>query len=688
MDSQDLGKQSADKASNITKKVLNGGGKAAGKAGRKLIKMLASFIKKLTVALLKALAAFLGPWGCLIFIAIIVTLVVISAIPFADWFLKGGSRTESEKQIDYQYEQSYKTAARKSVSELDSIEADADWKEALINTAAPSWGIPAALVRYQMMMNNEKVDLSDYDPEEFINFFKPTFMYTEITDDVKRTKTITTCVIPTAPPAPPAPVATPRPTSTPTRTQPPRGRVTSINRADTLGLNRSISLAVATPITTINRADTLGQNRSISLAVATPITTTTQSGDTTVTETIVETPLPSHKILSKIMYSYGSMDINPLKRYYPGGDTNPTTKWETPTTTTSGNCSTSTYVQYDKTTVDDRYVPYMEINGPQFQSIFTANGVKEKDMKLIYEFIKAADPSWNQSQYMGEPMSGFIPGVAQVSEDVRRYEPLLRQYAELNGVLDQLDIIMALIMQESGGRSLDVMQSSESCGLPANTITDPEISIKCGMKHFASVFASAGGDIKLTLQSYNFGGGFIGYCKTRGGYSKENAIAFSQMWAERKGWDRYGDVDYVEHVMRYFNATSGIEVSSEGQIFDVQAALNIMTKYTGMPYKWGGKSPSTSFDCSGLMAYTFSQLGINMSGNAATQYNRTYPISANEAKPGDLVFWSTYKVAPSHVGMYVGNDKFFNSNSKGVGYSSVSSWNKKYPFLGFRRIIR
>ncbi|MEK5183399.1 bifunctional lytic transglycosylase/C40 family peptidase [Paenibacillus sp. FSL P4-0288] len=661
MDSQDVGKQSADQAAGIAKKVLNGGGKAAGKIGKKMMKMLYAFIKKLSIAIIKSLAALLGPWGCLIFLVIVIVLVVISAVPFADWFMKGGTRSQSDIEADFKYEQSFKTAASKSVAELNSIEADPEWIAALINTATPSWGIPAALVRYQILMNDKKVNLADYDPEVIINNFKPSFYYTTISDDIKRTKKIKTCVVPTPTPRPPTPVPTPKGSSVP-------GHI----------------------VTGFNRADSLGGNISISLAVAKPTETTSVSGNTTITETIEETMLPAHDVLSQVMFSYGSIEINPLKRYYPGGDANPNDKWEPSTTTTSGNCSTSTFIQYEKTTVDDRYTPNLDINGPQFDSIFIANGVKEKDIKLIYEFIKAADPNWSQSQFSGDPMGGggFIPGVAQVSEDVRRYEPLLRKYAEIYGVLDQLDLIMALIMQESGGRSLDVMQSSESCGLPANTITDPVISIDCGMKHFAKVFRSAGGDMNLTLQSYNFGGGFIAYCNTRGGYSKENVIAFSEMWAAKKGWERYGDINYVEHVMRYYKQDVNMIVSSEGQIFDVQAALNIMTQFLGMPYKWGGKTPKTSFDCSGLMAYTFGQLGINMNGNAATQYNKTYPISASDARPGDLVFWSTYKVAASHVGMYVGNDKFFNSNSKGIQYSSVSKWSNKYPFLGFRRIVR
>ncbi|CAK6480981.1 hypothetical protein BFRIPA_00035 (plasmid) [Peribacillus frigoritolerans] len=64
---------------------------------------------------------------------------------------------------------------------------------------------------------------------------------------------------------------------------------------------------------------------------------------------------------------------------------------------------------------------------------------------------------------------------------------------------------------------MDVMQSSESIGLPPGAITDPEYSIQVGVKHFAEVMKQAKGDVNLALQSYNFGDGFIGYALERGG---------------------------------------------------------------------------------------------------------------------------------------------------------------------------
>lgn len=109
-----------------------------------------------------------------------------------------------------------------------------------------------------------------------------------------------------------------------------------------------------------------------------------------------------------------------------------------------------------------------------------------------------------------------------IAPEVERFRAVFEKYARQEGVFDQVNIIMALTMQESGGRSLDIMQSSESIGLPPNSITDPEYSIEVGIKHFKKVFKQAGGDIRLTLQAYNFGSGFIDYVKKTAGNTQKN----------------------------------------------------------------------------------------------------------------------------------------------------------------------
>ena len=142
--------------------------------------------------------------------------------------------------------------------------------------------------------------------------------------------------------------------------------------------------------------------------------------------------------------------------------------------------------------------------------------------------------------------------------------------------------------------------------------------------------------------------------------------------------------------MRYYNAENGsVAIVGDGtQSFDVEEVHQIMKQFLGRPYVWGGRTPAAGgFDCSGLLEYAFAQIGIDLNGTAESQYNKTKPIPEDQIKPGDLVFFSTYKPGPPHVGMYVGNGQFINSNSSGgTSYSSVREWKHLYPFLGFRRI--
>jgi hypothetical protein len=625
---QEIGQQAAQQAGGALKKTGSKTlSKAVGKAAKLLRKLLMQFIKKLILALLKMFAAYLGFTGCLVIIVIIVVLLILSAIPFADWFLGGNARSDEQKNADLKYEQELRIAADATVAELYNIEADTAWINQLVKTVKPSWGIPAALVRYELLVNHKKkVRLEDYDPKELIKSFQPQFTYTTITDDKVRYKTVRSC----------------------TYTEP--------------------------------DGDRESQDQD------TPKRTWTET-----TTTYSEQTAPAHKVLSKVAFDYGELEIKSLKRYYPGGTLQPTDNWEYVSSSSSSNCTSTTYKQYERTTVDDRYVPNLVVDGSEFQRVLMDLGVKETDLKLFYEMVAVADPDWNPALYGGKPFYGeWLPGTAMVSDLVWRYEPLVRKYLALKGMEEHTHLILAMIMQESGGRSLDVMQSSESLGLPPNSITDPEISIQAGINHFAAVYEAAGGDIKLALQAYNFGGGFISYAQQRGGYSKEVALEYSQMMAEKMGWKRYGDPLYVDHVLRYYNATNyTLKIVPGEQVFDVQEVLNVMTQYLGLPYVWGGKSPEEGgFDCSGLISYAFAQIGIDLSGNAHTQYNKTVAVSEDDAKPGDLVFWETYKNAPSHVGMYLGDGNFINaSSSKGVTFDTLSRW-KNYKFLGFRRVVQ
>lgn len=163
--------------------------------------------------------------------------------------------------------------------------------------------------------------------------------------------------------------------------------------------------------------------------------------------------------------------------------------------------------------------------------------------------------------FFGSQGSSYIP----VSEEVEQYDPLIRKYAEMYGIAEYTDLIKAVMMQESAGKGADPMQASE-CGFNKSFpnvpggITDPEYSINVGIEYLAACLGQAGvkspvdiDNIKLALQGYNFGNGFISWAKDKyGGYSEKAAKEYSAMMAKRNGWSSYGDTDYVAHVMRYY----------------------------------------------------------------------------------------------------------------------------------------
>ncbi len=93
--------------------------------------------------------------------------------------------------------------------------------------------------------------------------------------------------------------------------------------------------------------------------------------------------------------------------------------------------------------------------------------------------------------------------------------------------------------------------------------------------------------------------------------------------------------------------------------------INAMS-LTGIKYSYGGNNPSTGFDCSGFVRYVFSQaanLTLPPTARAISQIGKT--VKRDELQPGDLVFFDTLKSAFSHVGIYIGNNKFIHAPRTG-----------------------
>ena len=143
------------------------------------------------------------------------------------------------------------------------------------------------------------------------------------------------------------------------------------------------------------------------------------------------------------------------------------------------------------------------------------------------------------------------------------------------------------------------------------------------------------------------------------------------------------------YVGKYTNGYTDYEIPPEA-LDDEQFAAIITEaeKYLGYPYVWGGSSPSTSFDCSGFVSWVINHSGWDVGRlGVDALYGICTPVSAAEAKPGDLVFFQgTYDTTGmSHVGIYVGNSTMIHCGDP-ISYANLNSSYWQAHFAGFGRL--
>ena len=248
-----------------------------------------------------------------------------------------------------------------------------------------------------------------------------------------------------------------------------------------------------------------------------------------------------------------------------------------------------------------------------------------------------------------------------VSVEVEAYEPLIQKYAKQYGIPEYVELIKAVMMQESGGCGLDPMQAAEgsfNTRYPhePNGIKDPEYSIECGVQELKAALISAEVEnpidmehIKLALQGYNFGNGYISWAKTNyGGYSYANAVEFSTMQAARLGWDSYGDTQYPAHVLRYY--PYGRAFTSGGNQAIVEVALTQLGNEGGQPYwSWYGFDGRVEW-CACFVSWCADQCGYIESGiipkfagcvDGANWFkgNGQWQDRSYEPSAGDIIFF-------------------------------------------------
>lgn len=111
-------------------------------------------------------------------------------------------------------------------------------------------------------------------------------------------------------------------------------------------------------------------------------------------------------------------------------------------------------------------------------------------------------------------------------------------------------------------------------------------------------------------------------------------------------------------------------------------------KYIGTKYRYGGTN-ANGFDCSGFVMFVYGKYQIKLPHSSKSQYRKAKIVTKKNARPADLVFFSTYRPGPSHVGIYLGDNKFIHSPSSGktVKISKLTNSYYKKRFLGFGSLI-
>lgn len=312
---------------------------------------------------------------------------------------------------------------------------------------------------------------------------------------------------------------------------------------------------------------------------------------------------------------------------------------------------------------------------------------------LFFGIVTAGDDDGG-----GGHSSGSIIG-QNLSPEVLKHQAAVERYAREYGISEYVPYLLAIMQVESGGTAKDVMQSSESLGLPPNTLGTEE-SIRQGCKYFSELLKTAeskGCDIPSAVQSYNYGGGYLDYVERNGkrhtyqlaeNFSREKSGGVKVTYtnpiaiAKNGGWRyQYGNQFYVELVNQYLSVNPKWDKLT-------QAVMNEALKYQGWKYVYSGSNPNTSFDCSGLVQWCYAKAGITLPRVAQAQYDATQHIPLSQAKAGDLVFFhSTYDSGSyvSHVGIYVDSNRMYHAGDP-IGYADLTLPYWQQHLIGAGRI--
>ena len=245
--------------------------------------------------------------------------------------------------------------------------------------------------------------------------------------------------------------------------------------------------------------------------------------------------------------------------------------------------------------------------------------------------------------------AGFMP----LSQEVIAYKNAVEEYAKKYEMEDYVELIQAVMMQESGGIGSDPMQSSEceyNLKYPKkpNAIIDPNYSIEIGIHYLSDCLKKANvkdrfdtKNISLALQGYNFGNGYIRWALDNfGGYTRANAKVFSEDMMAKLQTNSYGDPEYVPHVMRYYHIDKGnIVLVARTQIGNVGGET--YWRWYGYDHRveWCACFVSWCANQSGQLGITIPKFSAVSDGIKWYKDNNLWRNNNYTPNSGDLIFF-------------------------------------------------
>jgi cell wall-associated NlpC family hydrolase len=137
------------------------------------------------------------------------------------------------------------------------------------------------------------------------------------------------------------------------------------------------------------------------------------------------------------------------------------------------------------------------------------------------------------------------------------------------------------------------------------------------------------------------------------------------------------------------DAAARAKAAATSALAGVQHVAHFALSLVGVDYRWGGTSPATGLDCSGLVQYVFQHVtGVTLPRTAREMSRLGEGVTIDDLEPGDLVFFNTRRLAFSHVGIYLGDNRFIHAPRRGreveVATIDRKYWQKR--FNGARRL--